>query len=396
MNSDFWDTRALAGFRVCIGLYLMWYSALCLYWGDTFFTDFGVLPLSFLTQMTTKNGFGSLYLASRWWAWAHTLLFIQLLLSVCVTIGFRVNLLAAPLAYLLWSLNARNPFVSGLAEDWLVLLILTLGLLPVTREFSVEDCPAWGETRTALEGPRAGLALIFFLATPGAWICEQLFTETTASWTWLGFAAFAGLLLPARLAAARNLAVILFMTWTIAAWFGQGLALVGILVGLAFSHLRPPKSTSPYSMVFIPAILAALLQAYWVSHQLGFIDRAPPEAIQRHRSLSGDFYRQFEFSPDAGGQQSLNLYDELDVRSALMRRYLNSLYRVPREQQLVHLMSYFARTTDGLKVGETRTYTVLARSLDGKPADRLFRIVTIPHSQAIWEAMPALDRNPLQ
>ena len=75
---NFWDPEALGSFRIGLGLYLVAYTVLCLGSATALFTDFGVLPMHVLNGLETGKGYGSLYLASRWWAWAYFLLFTQL------------------------------------------------------------------------------------------------------------------------------------------------------------------------------------------------------------------------------------------------------------------------------------------------------------------------------
>ncbi|MCA9777293.1 MAG: hypothetical protein KC800_11270, partial [Candidatus Eremiobacteraeota bacterium] len=166
---SFWDPEALGSFRIGLGLYLIAYTVLCLGSATALFTDSGVLPMHVLNGLQTGKGYGSLYLVSRWWAWAYFLLFTQLLLSLCLTIGFRVRLIALPLAYLLWSLNARNPFLVGLAEEWIILLVLAAALLPVCKAFSVEDS-TFRYPSAGLESASLFLGLSLLLATPAAWI----------------------------------------------------------------------------------------------------------------------------------------------------------------------------------------------------------------------------------
>ena len=305
MSSEFWDRRALALFRIGLGLYLIWYSGLCLIWGNTFFTDLGVLPMSYLTGRPEENGYGSLYLASRWWVWAYFLMSCQLLLSVGVTIGYRTTAISGPLALLVWSLNARNPYVSGLTEDWLLLLILVLGTLPVTEEFRVRESRVWGSSYSCLEGPRNLVAWLLLLALPGAWVCEQIFTQPSSGWTWVGLLSLGGLVAPARWRALRNLSVLLFAVWAVVGWSGHSLALVGVLVALAFVRSEPATETTG-SAASVPLVLAVLLQAHWALYQIGTVSESFPTVIQRERAIASDSYRLFGFT--TGRESALGLY----------------------------------------------------------------------------------------
>lgn len=391
MSSSLWDTRALALFRLGLGFYLTCYSALCLYWGGTFFTEDGILPLSALTGLDDHKGWGSIYLASRWWAWSYALLLLQLILSVCLTIGFRVSRTTAPLAYLLWSLSARNPFVSGLAEDWLVLLVLVAALLPTTQQWSVEEAQVWWAKFHWLKAPREIAALILFLTVPAAWICELLFTEPSSPWTWFGLLALTGVLLPKHHPLIRNAAVIGFLVWMAATWHFQCLTMVGLLVCVAF--LTPGSGPTPYSVFFVPALAALLLQSQWLVYRAGLVDTPFPETVRRQTSPANKF-QEFQFSLHPDGREPESLYGELKSDSFFMRRYLNSLYRKPDPELLIPLMSYHARTHENQAVGDTTVYTIILKT--GSAAERLFQVQTVPTSETIWKNMPALDRNPLQ
>jgi hypothetical protein len=388
---SFWDRKALGAFRVGLGLYLVGYTILCLSSGTAMFTDQGVLPIHVLAGLSVEKGYGSLYLASRWWAWAYFLLFGQLLLSLCFTIGFRVRLLAVPLAYLLWSLNARNPLVVGLAEEWIVVMVLAASLLPVCEAYAVEDAPPWFQTSKALQQALHLAGLFLLLSLPAAWMTEQLFTHPESSWTWLGMAALAGLLLQSR---ARNLAVVLFGSWCLAVWYPGPLLLLGGLVGVALLRLDSRGEDSLENLVWLPFLLAVLLQLHWLAYQAGLAKTAFPQKIVRQKILAGSSYLEIGFSPKLEAGRAVKLFPRLDDRSILMRRYLNRLHAAPNPKLFPFLMTFYIDKTDNLKVGESKTYTIFLHA-PANPGGR-FRTQTVPKNSDIWERMPALDRNPLQ
>lgn len=388
---SFWDLKALGAFRLSLGLYLIGYTVLCLSSGTALFTDHGVLPIHVLAGLSVENGYGSLYLASRWWAWAYFLLFAQLLLSLCFAIGFRIRLIAVPLAYLLWSTNSRNPFIVGLAEEWAVLLVLAAILLPVGHAYTVEDSPRRPPGSEALQSASQLLGVFLLLSLPAAWSTEQLFTHPESSWTWLGIAALAGLLINGRV---RNLAVILFAAWSVATWAPDPLVLLSILVGAAFLRFKSDEEGSADNLVWIPLLVAILLQLHWVSYRAGFTKTAFPQKVLRQKVLVSDLFLEIGFSPKLERARSVKLFPRLDDRSILMRRYLNRLYVAPDPKLFPPLMTYFADRSENLKVGESKNYTMFLH-VAGNPGGQ-FRTRTVPKNSDIWERMPALDRSPLQ
>ena len=389
--TSFWDSKALGAFRVGLGVYLIGYTVLCLNSGTAFFTDQGVLPVYILAGLNTGKGYGSLYLASRWWAWAYFLLFGQLLLSLCFTIGFRVRLLALPLAYLLWSTNARNPLIVGLAEEWVVLLVLAAFLLPVGHAFAVEDSPSWHPTSKSLQGATQVVGLGLLLSLPAAWLTEQLFTHPESSWSWLGVAALSGLLIQGR---ARNLAVVLLAAWTVATWYPDPLMLVGLLVGIAFLRLKSGGGDSADNLIWIPLLVTVLLQLHWVSYRTDLAKTPFPQKVLRQKVLTSDLYLEIGFSPKLERAGSVKLFPRLDDRSILMRRYLNRVYANPNQRLFSPLMTFFVDRSESLKMGESKPYTIFLHATENRGGQ--FRIQTVPKNSDIWERMPALDRSPLQ
>ena len=388
---SFWDSKALGAFRLGLGLYLIGYTILCLNSGTALFTDHGVLPIHVLAGLTAGKGYGSLYLASRWWAWAYFLLFAQLLLSLCFTIGFRVRLLALPLAYLLWSLNARNPMITGLAEDWVVLTVLATSLLPVCQAYAVEDSPPSLEASESLQRAAYFVGLLLLLSYPAAWMTEQLFTHPESSWTWLGTAALAGLLVRGP---ARNLAVLLFAGWSVATWYPDPLVLLASIVGVAFLRLKSEGEDSAANLVWIPFLVALLLQLHWLGYQTGLTKTAFPKKVLRQKTLASDSYLEIGFSSKLEQARAVKLFPRLDDRSLLMRRYLNQLYATPSPKLFQSLMTFYVDRSENLKMGESKTYTIFLYAPGNRGGQ--FRTQTGPKNSDIWEQMPALDRSPLQ
>jgi hypothetical protein len=131
------DVRALAAFRVALGVVLLVDLALRARNLTAFYTDAGVLPRSLLAESYPLARF-SLYAVSGE-AWVVGLLFlIAAVAATALAIGYRTRTATAVSLVLLASLQARNPFVLN-AGDTLFWQLLGAGLLcPLGARWSVD------------------------------------------------------------------------------------------------------------------------------------------------------------------------------------------------------------------------------------------------------------------
>ena len=138
LASEGLNKKALAFFRIALGLLVTIDTLQAL--GDFFvlYSDEGLLRLSTLHAAEIGSGMLSLHFACRWWPWSLLLLFLQLCCAVCLTLGFRSQRAALFSAVLLYSLLGRNPYVVGLEDGWIVLLLLTATCLPVGEEWGMD------------------------------------------------------------------------------------------------------------------------------------------------------------------------------------------------------------------------------------------------------------------
>lgn len=396
MNSEFWDKRALGAFRLALGLVLTLHTLLCLYWGNTFFTDFGVLPMETRVEIPNHSFTGSLYMASRWWLWAYGLLFVQLLLSLCLAVGFRVSAIVLPLAYLFWSLQARNPMVFGLGEQWAVLLIISCGLLPIDEEYSVESRGPW-RARWWPEGWGPPVALILILSPLAACLWEQLCSAPAGPHGWIGLLALVGLLLPVEHRVPRNLGVAFLWGWSFSVWGLSGLTLVTLLTGSAFLSTQGVQSkASEGSLYFLPLTTVVLLQVHSLLYASGLVKVPFEMRLARRQVLcQTDGFSTLGFSEAGSGSGEARLFPVLVCRSFLMKRYLNGLHAEPDRMLARWLMTYHISRTVSLEVGESRR--VLYNHFDESgEAIAMYEFETVPKKPEIWERMPTLDRSPLQ
>ena len=163
--------RALAAFRIALGVVLLVDLALRARNLTAFYTDAGVFPRSLLAESYPLARV-SLYALSGE-AWVAGLLFLVAgLAAVALAIGYRTRVAAAVSLVLLASLQARNPFVLN-AGDTLLWQLLGAGLLcPLGARWSVDAVRGRGAApgersptdRDRFAGPAAALLLTVVLA----------------------------------------------------------------------------------------------------------------------------------------------------------------------------------------------------------------------------------------
>ena len=132
------DRRALAAFRIGIGIVLLVDLGLRARNLTTFYTDAGVYPRSALAETYPLAARFSLHALSGE-AWVVGLLFLAGgLAAVALAVGYRTRVAAAVSLVLLASLQARNPFVLN-AGDKLLWQLLGAGLFcPLGARWSVD------------------------------------------------------------------------------------------------------------------------------------------------------------------------------------------------------------------------------------------------------------------
>jgi hypothetical protein len=132
------DRRALAAFRIALGVVLLADLALRSRNLAAFYTDAGVLPRATLADAYPLGARFSLHAVSGE-TWAVALLFLVAgLAAVALAVGYRTRAATAVSLVLLASLQARNPFVLN-AGDTLLLQLLGAGLLcPLGARWSVD------------------------------------------------------------------------------------------------------------------------------------------------------------------------------------------------------------------------------------------------------------------
>ena len=150
------DPRALAAFRVALGVVLLVDLGLRARNLVAFYTDDGVLPRTTLAEASPLGARLSLHAISGEPGAAAALFLAAALAAVALAVGYRTRVAAAVSLVLLASLQARNPFVLN-AGDALLLQLLGAGLLcPLGARWSLDAV----RRRTADAADSAGNAAV--------------------------------------------------------------------------------------------------------------------------------------------------------------------------------------------------------------------------------------------
>ncbi|MDZ5812765.1 HTTM domain-containing protein [Halorubrum sp. AD140] len=150
------DLRALAAFRVALGVVLLLDLALRARNLGAFYTDAGALPRSVLAEGYPVAARLSLHALSGE-AWAVAPLFLAAAVAaVALAVGHRTRLATAASLVLLASLQARNPYVLN-AGDTLLWQLLGAGLFcPLGARWSVDAARRRARSAGAEGAPREG------------------------------------------------------------------------------------------------------------------------------------------------------------------------------------------------------------------------------------------------
>ncbi len=141
------DTRALAAFRIALGLLLLTDLALRSRNLEAFYTDSGVLPRAAL--FSDYSNVYSLHALSGE-TWSIALLFVvAAVFAAAMTVGYRTRLATVCSWLLLLSLHARNPMVLNGGDTLLRVLLFWAMFLPLGKRWGV-DARRTDEPRTTV------------------------------------------------------------------------------------------------------------------------------------------------------------------------------------------------------------------------------------------------------
>lgn len=153
------DTRALAAFRVGLGVVLLVDLGLRARDLVTFYTDAGVLPRAALARL--YPGFRTISLhALSGEAWVQAVLFlVAAAFAVALVLGYRTRIATVGSLLVLVSLHARNPLVLNAGDVLLRRLLLWAVFLPLGARWAVD-----ARRDGSHEGTVAGVATAGLLA----------------------------------------------------------------------------------------------------------------------------------------------------------------------------------------------------------------------------------------
>lgn len=155
------DTRALAAYRIALGLLLILDLALRSRDLRAHYTDFGVLPRAALSE---KLQYLSIHTISGD-AWVQALLFVIAgLVAAAFVVGYRTKLATLVSFVLLVSLHARNPLVLNGGDLLFRRLLFWSLFLPLGERWSVDALRAEETPRTRVSNAASAVLLLQVLA----------------------------------------------------------------------------------------------------------------------------------------------------------------------------------------------------------------------------------------
>ena len=395
------SSQSLAVFRIALGLLVTVDSLQAL--GDVFvlYSDEGMLPLATLHAAGVGSGTASLHFTCRWWPWNLLLLFLQLCGAVCLTLGFRSQRAALLSALLLYSLLGRNPYVVGLEDGWIVLLLLAAAFLPVGKVWGL-DGRVWkaGHTRTV----DWYVCLGTVLSVQGAMARELLLNSSGLSSLNLGplgpfwaVSTVFGIYLLHQKNSLRRGGVVLLVSQSL--WlFGPGRLFLVALIALSslwpsWSGNAPEGARCEGRADFLGELAATLLilEVWSLVSLLGA--PIPPifTAVQGDRTLK-TARRVFLIKPETG--ERIALADGLPRWNFRVARYLSSSCIWDNPSQWRDIATYYDRA-QGVK--ESRSYTIAVQpdltSGTAVSARILAEVKTRPGLPPLLERFPRMDRT---
>ena len=398
------DSKALALFRLALGLLVLCDTLVALSQCNTFYSDFGVLPLGQLLESQPRYGQLSLYFACRWWAWSACLLLLQSVLALLLILGIRVRPVALALTFLVYSLQGRNPYIIGLADYWVLALLIACSLCQVSAHWSVSDTQQ-RTVRTAPWGTPLFYTLV--LVIPAGIICAALFADIGSVlsqrlgsgrmvWGWLAICSLLCFMQNRSHRFARGLGFLLF-NGTFLWLFGPcRVLLVAVIASIPFLCLSKPLSdqTEEDTVMIVNqqlqrlVLITALLQAWPVASSLLAID-SPATALI------------LESEPPVPAQQRIGLrsvhdreapallWDQLECQSFLMARYLNSLDAWGKPSRWQNFLTYHHHRAHPNSPLEGYEVYDLSHS---PPITRLI-LVPSPAQPPLLQGFPPLNRD---
>lgn len=166
------DPRALAAFRIALGILLLSdviKRALAL---EAHYTDRGILPRSALYEFLPDPTIFQAYLWSGSTAYVAVLFFAAGLLALCVTFGFHARLATWLYLWLQVSIRLRNPVVCHTGDVYLTVITFFAAFLPYSHVLSLDrrlkpDLPRLASPFLSMGGAAMLLQIAAFYVAAG-------------------------------------------------------------------------------------------------------------------------------------------------------------------------------------------------------------------------------------
>ena len=388
--------KALGLFRIALGLLVTIDSLQALSDFFALYSDEGMLPLATLQAIGKGTATLSLHFACRWWPWSLLLVFLQLCCAICFTIGFRSQQSALLSALLLYSLLGRNPYVVGVEDGWIVLLLLAATFLPVGKDWAV-DGRVWKTCH--YEWLDWYICLGAVLSVQAAAARELLLDSAALSWLDMGplgsfwaLTTVFGIYLLHQKGNLRGGGTVLLLSQSL--WL-LGPGRLFLVAAIALTSLWPASERGEVCEeqgTVLSGLLASLLilQLWSLVASLGA--PLPPvlRALQADRSMK---IARGVFLLDRRTGQRESLADRLPARNYRVQRYLSSSSLWNNRLQWRDIATYSDRS---LGVEDSRSYQIAVQPVlsSGKPASA--RVVSDLKTRAapppLLKRFPRMDR----
>lgn len=156
------DLRALAVWRIALGLVVLWDIVLRARDLQAFYGDHGVLSRAmFVSQSWEWPGY-HLFLATGSTPGLLLMFALWALAALCLTLGYRHRLAGLVTWYFVASIQLRNPLVMDGGDDLLRVLLFWTPFLPLSARWSVEakKNPCWRELANSYASPATFAVLL--------------------------------------------------------------------------------------------------------------------------------------------------------------------------------------------------------------------------------------------
>jgi hypothetical protein len=284
------DARALAAFRVAVGLLVLADLGLRARHLTAFYTDAGVLPRSTLAETAAALASLSVHAHVGSWRGQAALFALTAAAAVAVVVGYRTRAATAGTCYLLLSLYLRNRYVLNGGDGLLVLSLLFGVFLPLGGRWSVDAVRSADRPRRVVTPATAAFCpqlVVVYLANAGFKLHSDAWTSGRAVRYVLELEQFSVRLGPSAAAVPELLAAV---NWL---WVGM---LVASPVLVLTTGRRRVLAVAAYAAAHVgmlltmrlglfPLVVVAMLSVYLPAPVWDRFERAVAPAVGRTAGL---------------------------------------------------------------------------------------------------------------